>query len=145
MSPCRWAPVIAVVFLAGADWPEWLGPKRDGSSPETVNPWPPIMWKQRVGEGHSSPVVANGRVYLLAKVPDREAEVLLAFDAETGWELWKSSYDRAPFKSVFGNGPRSTPAVANGMIYSTGATGIVRCAETSNAEVVWQVDTTQQF
>jgi outer membrane protein assembly factor BamB len=90
-------------------------------------------------------VVAGRRVYVLAKVPDREAEVLLAFDAETGWELWKSSYDRAPFKSAFGNGPRATPVVVNGKVYSMGATGIVRCAEAATGKLVWKVDTTREF
>jgi len=148
MSACRWVLMVALVFLAGADWPQWLGPNRDGSSSESLNPWttsPRVVWKQRVGEGHSSPVVADGRVYLLAKEPNREAEVLLAFDAETGWELWKSSYDRAPFKSIFGNGPRSTPAVVNGKVYSMGATGIVRCSDTATGKLVWQVDTAQAF
>lgn len=145
MSACRCVLVIAAVLLAAPDWPQWLGPKRDGSSPESLNPWPPVIWKQRVGEGHSSPVIANGRVYLLAKVPDREAEVLLAFDAETGWELWKSSYARAPFKSVFGDGPRSTPAVVNGRVYSMGATGIVRCVDASTGKLIWQIDTAKEF
>src|SRR5262249_44481337 len=114
MRACRWVFVVALTGIAGADWPEWLSPRRDGYSPESLNPWassPRVIWKQRVGDGHGSPVVANGRVYLLATVPYRGTAVLLAFDAETGWELWKSAYVRGPFKSIFGSGPRSTPAL----------------------------------
>ena len=50
-----------------ADWPQWLGPNRDGTSPEIVKPWtepPKVLWRVAVGPGHSSPVVAGGRVYL---------------------------------------------------------------------------------
>src|SRR5689334_2978658 len=57
--------VCSVVAVAG-DWPQWLGPNRDGSSPEKVSPWkeaPKVLWRKPVGEGNSGPVVADGRVY----------------------------------------------------------------------------------
>src|SRR6266700_903461 len=74
--------------MAGAgDWPQWLGPNRDGSSPEIVAPWRgslKVLWRQPVGEGHSSPVVAGGKVYLHVKLPDGDTEALQAFDADKG-------------------------------------------------------------
>ena len=51
------------------DWPQWLGPKRDGASTETIKPWKgelKVLWRKPVGPGHSSPVVANGVLYVTA-------------------------------------------------------------------------------
>ena len=50
---------------AAGDWPQWLGPNRDGTSTEIVKPWtgePKVLWRAKVGDGHSSPIVANGVV-----------------------------------------------------------------------------------
>src|SRR5436305_557009 len=87
-------------FAAAADWPQWLGPDRDGSVPEKVAPWKgdlKVLWKSEVGEGHSSPVVAGGMVYLHTKVKDKEAELVQALDAKNGDEVWKQSYDKPAF------------------------------------------------
>src|SRR5437867_13361054 len=90
--------LVALTFAAtarAADWPQWLGPHRDGSSQETVAPWketPTILWKQPVGEGHSSPVVADGKVYVFSKVKDKNEELLEAIDAKTGERLWQQTY-----------------------------------------------------
>lgn len=99
-----WAPATA------EDWPQWLGPRRDGSSAEKVAPWKDalkVLWKQPVGEGHSSPVIAGGRVYLHTRVRDTTKENLSAFDAKDGSPQWSRTYDRGNFKSLFGGGPRT--------------------------------------
>src|SRR5437868_3083884 len=76
--------VVASAATAG-DWPQWLGPKRDATSPETVTPGDPkVLWRQPVGEGHSSPVVAGGHVYLHYKELGKDDETLQAFDAASG-------------------------------------------------------------
>ena len=72
-------------------WPQWLGPNRDGVSSEIVPPWkaaPRVVWRGPVGEGNSSPVVADGRVFLHAKVKDKDEEEVLVLDARNGKELW---------------------------------------------------------
>lgn len=72
--------VYVSLALAG-DWPQWLGPTRDGVSPEKVAPWkeaPKKVWSAPVGEGHSSPVVAGGRVFIHDKVKDKDVEELVA-------------------------------------------------------------------
>ena len=59
---------------SAGDWPQWLGPNRDGVSSAIVPPWkaaPRVVWRGPVGEGNSSPVVADGRVFLHAKVKDK--------------------------------------------------------------------------
>src|SRR5437879_436729 len=112
--------------LAG-DWPGWLGPRRDGGTDEKVAPWKgplKIVWRQLAGEGHSSPVVAGGKVYLHTKAKDANEETLSAFDANDGTPAWTKSYERGPFKSLFGNGPRATPSVVDSKVYTFGITGI---------------------
>ena len=69
--------VLCVASAPAADWPQWLGPNRDCSSPEIVVPWKEplkVLWHKPVGEGHSSPVVAGGKVFLHTKVKDKDQE-----------------------------------------------------------------------
>ncbi|RPH49912.1 MAG: polyvinylalcohol dehydrogenase, partial [Planctomycetota bacterium] len=93
------------------EWPQWLGPARNGVSTESVPAWkeaPKVAWKLPVGEGHSSPIVADGRAYLHAKVQGQDGEEVIACNARTGEIVWRQAYPRAPFKSAFGHGPRAT-------------------------------------
>jgi outer membrane protein assembly factor BamB len=141
-------PLLLGSPAAAGDWPQWLGPHRDAASPETVLPWkqpPEVLWRQPVGEGNSSPVVAGGRVFIHAKVKGRDEEEVTAFDAGSGRQLWRTSYPRAAFKSLYGNGPRATPAVANGRVYAFGITGVLSCFDAVAGNLVWQVDTLGEF
>jgi outer membrane protein assembly factor BamB len=140
--------VLCVSAAPAADWPQWLGPTRDAASSEVVTPWketPKVLWRQPVGEGHSSPVVANGRVFLHAKVQDKDEETVIAFDAGTGEKRWQMSYPRVSFSSIFGNGPRATPTVADGKVYAVGVTGVLSCFNAESGEKVWQIDTLKKF
>ena len=71
-----------------------------------------MVWRAPVGEGHSSPVVAGGKVYLHHRVAGKDEEQLSAFDAATGKEAGSVTHNRKSFRGMFGAGPRSTPAVA---------------------------------
>src|SRR6266545_3043263 len=117
-------------IAAAADWPQWLGPHRDGSSTEKVVPWkqaPKVLWRKPVGEGHSSPVVAAGKVFLHTKVKGKDQEELSAYDDRSGERLWHTMYPRESFISLFGNGPRATPAVVKDRVYTFGITGVLTC------------------
>src|SRR4051812_38176490 len=91
------APLLSLV-LAGAlqagDWPQWRGPGRDGAVPHPQLPptWPADppkpLWKVAIGEGYSSPVIADGRLFIMGRVGD-EQEVCYGFDAASGKQLWK--------------------------------------------------------
>ncbi len=148
----RWVFPLGILVVCipcrADDWPQWLGQNRDNSSSEKVAPWttpPKVLWRQPVGEGNSSPVVAHGKVFVHAKIAGMDKEELSAFDAKTGKKLWDSQYPRAAFKSLYGNGPRATPAVAGDHIYAFGITGVLSCFEIASGRQVWQVDTIKEF
>jgi len=149
----RWMIPLAILVQAAAtsfaeDWPQWLGPNRDNSSSEKVVPWtapPKVLWRQPVGEGNSSPVVANGRVFIHAKVAGMDEEEVSAFDVQTGKVLWNHRVSRAPFKSLYGNGPRATPIVDDNRIYCFGITGVLSCFDVQTGKQLWKVDTLKDF
>jgi outer membrane protein assembly factor BamB len=131
-----------------ADWPQWLGPTRDAASTEVVAPWkesPKVLWRQPVGEGNSSPVVSGGRLFVHAKVKDKDEEEVAAYDKDIGKLLWRSPCARGPFKSLYGNGPRATPSAAGGWLFTFGITGVLTCFDSQSGKQVWQVDTLRQF
>jgi outer membrane protein assembly factor BamB len=143
----RLLPLLCFLLVA-ADWPQWLGPKRDGVSTETIKPWKGTLkplWTQPVGPGHSSPVIADGKVYLFAQVKDKEEESLSAFDAKTGKPLWSTSYPRSKFRTLFGTGPQATPAVARGKVFTYGPTGLLTAFDAAKGDKSWQVDTEKDF
>jgi outer membrane protein assembly factor BamB len=152
----RLRTVFVLLTCAGigraADWPQWLGPKRDGSTAEKVAPWkekeaPKVLWRQAVTQGYSSPVVAGGRVFLHArgKDMDREEEEVIALDAATGKPLWKDAYARPAFTSVLGTGPRATPTVAGKRLFTMGINGLLSCYDVENGKRLWQADLYKQF
>jgi outer membrane protein assembly factor BamB len=148
-----WLRSLLILALCGSfadaeDWPQWLGPRRDGSSTEKVAAWteaPRVVWSQPVGEGNSSPVVAGGRVFLHDRVKDKDEEEVIAFDAATGKQAWRTAYPRGKAAFLFGNGPRATPAVAGGRIYTLGITGFLSCFDAADGKRLWQVDTSNKF
>jgi outer membrane protein assembly factor BamB len=155
----RCIPSLAVVLLTpfcalAGEWPQWLGPTRDGVSTEKVAPWkaaPDVAWRHKVGEGHSSPVVAGGKLFLHTRraQPDKQKvfeEVLAAYDAKSGDLLWeKACGDTSNFSSLFGNGPRSTPCVDADRVYSLGVTGLLTCFDVEKGKQLWQKDVLKEF
>jgi outer membrane protein assembly factor BamB len=149
----RWLrPLLLLALLAvpslAADWPQWLGPHRDGTSTETIKPWKgnlKVVWKKAVGPGHSSPVIAGGKVFLHTRVKDKDEEAVTAYDATTGKQLWSTPYERAPFFSIFGTGPQATPTVSGGKVFSFGATGVLACFDAGSGALDWKVNTQKDF
>lgn len=133
---------------SAADWPQWMGPARNGASPETglLTQWPTggpkVLWKVPGGDGYSSLAVAGGKVFTL--VMRGEDELVLALDAATGKELWKTRIAPA-FKEEQGNGPRSTPAVDGKRVYVQSANGPLVCLDVENGKIAWQHDLLKEF
>jgi outer membrane protein assembly factor BamB len=136
----RWFALIAASLIASTtamagDWPQWLGPNRDGTTTEIVKPWKgdlKVLWRADVGEGHSSPIVANGQVFLFAKVKDKDREEIQAWNVDDYKQHESASFERAKFSSQFGNGPSATPAFQDGKLFLLGVTGelhVLNCGD----------------
>jgi len=130
---------------ANTDWPQWRGPNRDGSAPSFTVPkaWPDSLtqrWKVEVGLGYASPVLVGNRVYMFTRQNDDE--FVTALDAATGKQVWQSHY-AAPYTLVraalpHGMGPKSTPAYAEGRLFTLGISGILSAFDTTSGKLLWQ-------
>ena len=143
--------VFTLTSLA-SDWPQWRGPNRDGNVMDASIPavWPKALkeeWKVPVGIGHASPVVANGKIYVFARQGEEEA--LLCLDAVTGKEIWKSSqpisYEMHPAAVGHGKGPKSTPLVSNGNVYTFGIAGVLSCHDARTGKLKWRQEFSKQY
>jgi outer membrane protein assembly factor BamB len=150
----RGVGVACVALLAlttdarAEDWTGWLGPHRDNSTTEKIAVWkdpPKLLWKVPAGEGNGSPIVADGKVFVHSKVAKKNLERVEAFDAKTGAPLWDKTYERPAFTSLYGNGPRATPAYSAGKVYTHGITGLVTCFDAKDGTQLWQVDTHKDY
>ena len=140
---------LALLCAAGAaacvaaDWPQLLGPARNGVSAETglAATWPkkgpPVVWEKDIGEGFSGPVVVGDRVILFHRVGDEE--VVECFAAADGASKWKKGYP-THYRDAFGkgDGPRATPVIADGRIYTLGAEGVLQCLKLEDGDKVWR-------
>jgi outer membrane protein assembly factor BamB len=134
------------------DWNQWRGANRDGEvfgfmAPKTLPEQLKLKWKVEVGIGHSSPIVSGKRVFLLSR--QGEQETVGCFDLETGRQLWKDGYPVAytmnPAAVTHGKGPKSTPVVANGKLYTLGINGVLSCYEAETGKLKWRKEFASRF
>src|SRR5262245_28803902 len=143
--------VVATIATArGDDWPQWLGPKRDGSTGEKVAPWkedqpPKVLWRQAITAGYSSPVIVDGKVFVHSVVRDKDEEEVIAFDLAKGDVVWRDTYARPRFRSILGTGPRATPTVAGKQLFTMGINGVLSCYDSQSGKRAWQVDLFTKF
>ena len=144
-------PALAAAGVA-ADWPQWRGPARDGliaglaprtSWPESLKP----AWKLTVGVGHSSPVVVGDRVFQFSRIGDDE--IVQALDLASGKSVWRQSY-AVPYTMNMaamshGKGPKSTPLVDGGRIFTLGISGILSAFDAATGRVLWRKEFGAQF
>jgi outer membrane protein assembly factor BamB len=140
------------------DWPQWMGPDREGVWRETglVSRFPQggprILWRVPVEAGYSGPAVAGGRVYLTDRQRARDAdgkplratrkgypgnERVLCLSAADGKVIWKHEYD-CSYKISYPSGPRTTPLVQGGRVYTLGAMGDLYCFDAGTGDMRWQ-------
>ena len=136
--------VVASVSAAEGEWNQWRGRNRDGVAVGATVPgvWPDtlsLIWRTEVGEGHASPVVAHGRIFLHSRIGERE--LVSGIDLESGERIWQdayeASYEMNPAAMSHGKGPKSTPATDGFHVVTVGITGVVSCYSV-HGELSWR-------
>ncbi len=172
------AAIVTLLASAGAradDWPQWMGPERDGIWREggLIDKFPPtgatIRWRAPIGNGYSGPAVVGNRVYVMdrqkktvpppaqttasaAKSPTSKSagkslpgnERVLCLNAADGSVVWKYEYDR-PYTISYSNGPRCTPLVRDGRLYTLGAMGDLTVFDAADGHVRWTKNLSREF
>jgi len=144
------ATALLATSLSAADWPQFLGPNRDGAAADTEaaihvpSSDPKILWKAPLGTGFAGPAVAEDKVLIFHRVND-EAR-LDALDPASGKVIWSFNYTTSYVDSFgFDNGPRATPTVGNGKVFIHGAEGMIHAIDLQTGKKLWSVDTVKEF
>ena len=143
---------VASVAVTQAQWPQWRGPDRTGLVPAAAVPaaWPDkptVKWTQPVGEGYSSPVVDDQRVFVHSRTdPD---EVVSAFELDSGEPIWSatygSSFTKNKYAAAMAKGPFSTPLVANGRLFTLGTSAVLSSFDAATGAVKWRKDWSKEI
>ena len=148
--------LIATNAAWADDWPQWLGPGRDGVWRETniVRDFPDkglqIRWRSPIGIGYAGPAVVGDHVYVLDyelsegkiqnnpgnRVELKGSERVVCLDANNGKIIWQHAYARS-YRLSYPSGPRCTPTVADGKVYALGAEGDLICLDADNGNKIW--------
>jgi len=171
--PFTWTIIAVLVlvshFVAAEDWPQWLGPKRDGVWREDgilerfPDGGPKLRWSVSIGGGYAGPSVADGRVFVMDYARKRNAkdgeifekgmnenwhrahkagqERLLCLNEADGRVLWTREYPTTyTHAKLYANGPRTTPLVDSDRVYTLGAEGRLSCFEVKTGKERWSRD-----
>ena len=152
--------VFVPATLLADDWPQWLGPQRDGVWREKglLDKLPPggpkVLWRTAPGvlsEGYAGPAVVDGRVFITDRVRGKDApapsggfdpakfpglERVLCLDEKTGAVIWIHSYE-CTYQVSYAAGPRTTPVVTGGKVYTLGTMGDLICLNARDGTVIW--------
>lgn len=137
-----------IVNVNAQDWPQYLGPYRNGVSDQKgiLRSWPQkgpeVLWTTNLGIGFGGPVVKDGKVYLLDR-DDKTGDKLRCFDLSNGKELWNFGYD-APGSVMF-PGSRSVPAIDGDRIYTCGPYGNLYCIDINTHKPLWNKNVWTDF
>jgi outer membrane protein assembly factor BamB len=134
----------AKAFFAAPEWPGFRGPNRDGVhrggafSTELQDAAPEELWRISVGPAWSSFAVAGD--YLVTQEQRGDEECVVCYEAGTGNEVWAHSVPSRFFEGLGGLGPRATPTISDGYVYSFGAEGWLMKLDAISGEELWKVD-----
>jgi outer membrane protein assembly factor BamB len=132
-------PFIVIGIAHAKDWPQWRGPANDGISTDAMSAAPSLkeVWKAEIGIGFSSIAVGGGRAFTMGHDGDAK-ESVYAFDAKTGKELWRHTYEADLGNHYFEGGPLSTPTIDGDEVYTLSKWGDLFCFDAASGKVVWQ-------
>ncbi|MDB6031116.1 MAG: Pyrrolo-quinoline quinone, partial [Verrucomicrobiales bacterium] len=148
---------LSLTTARADDWPQWLGPQRDGVWRETgilkefPADGPKIRWRAPLGAGYTGPAVVGGRVYVMDRQLKNSAsnptdpfqrgtipgnERVLCLDEANGHIVWTNEYN-CPYTVSYPAGPRATPLVSNGKVYTLGTEGNLLCLDAATGKKIW--------
>jgi outer membrane protein assembly factor BamB len=142
-------PIALAAAVQSDHWPQFLGPTRDGVylgpiAAQWPSDGPALVWKREVGAGFSGPAIQDGKLLLFHRVEDRATVECL--ESSTGRLLWTAAYP-TDYRDDFGfdPGPRATPSIADGRVFTFGAEGRLCAWQLDSGELLWTVDTAKDF
>lgn len=140
---------LFTLSTAAADWPQWRGADSSDHSPDKglLKSWPDggpkrIWLNTDVGLGYSGFSIVGGQLFTMG-LRD-ETEFLIAVDANTGKELWATKIG-GRLENRWGDGPRGTPSVDGGRVYTLGGQGDLACVNAADGKLVWSVSITKEL
>ena len=152
------ASMIFAGVCRAEEWPKWLGPNGNNISNDPIaDQWPASgprkLWEKKIGLGYSSPIGFEGKIYLLYQVGSDD--ILTAFDANSGNEVWSKSYKGTILSDPHGPQdmnpasklplPLATPTIDNGRIYSYGGGGDLVCRKLEDGSEIWHVNVLKEL
>ena len=138
-----------VTVDGSTEWPQWLGPHRDGRSGVTglqrqgPAEGPKQVWRRLLGQGVSSIAVSGGSVYTMFS--NDRGEYVVSLNDVDGSERWRVRIDEQYVEIQGGNGPRCTPAADGDLVFAVGARGKLVALNTASGKIIWQRDLAQDF
>jgi outer membrane protein assembly factor BamB len=154
----------SVASILAEDWPQWMGPGRDGlwNEKQVIQQFPAagpkVKWRVPVMLGYAGPAVMKDRVVVFdyvkteGKIENSPGgrtklngqERILCLDAATGKQLWKHEY-ACPYHISYAAGPRCTPTIAGDKVYTLGAEGKLTCLALATGDVIWSRELKQDY
>jgi outer membrane protein assembly factor BamB len=155
--------LLSITPALAEDWPQWMGPGRDniwredGIIQKFPTGGPKVVWRAPVSGGYAGPAVAGGKVFVCDYVSGDDVKIanferkeftgterVMCLDEATGKELWKHEYP-VKYTISYPAGPRCTPSVHNGKVYTLGAEGNLFCFDVETGKIVWQKDFNKDY
>ena len=142
--------MIAIESTVQADWPQILGPNRDGKASE-IEPlksdWPAALipiWSQNIGNGYGGAAIVKDSVYILHRIGSEE--FLESLELATGKQRWRTGW-KATYRSSIDpdNGPRCVPTIVGDKAICYGAAGDLTCVHTTGGKLLWSRTIRKEF
>jgi len=146
--------MIAPSPFAG-EWLQWGGPNGDftvageGLADRWPDEGPPLLWKRPLGDGYSSILFENNRLYTMYR--DAEQEVIVCLNAGSGETIWEHRYrrtfwsDHTAYRQGFSKGPNATPLIVGDRLFAVGIAGELRCLNKTTGKLIWKLDLPQEY